>query len=392
MAEGDDDYEGYPDDNEPERPNFGGFRPQDSSLLARARALYEAANYADNVAGATQRGSLLRRRAGNKLDAIDYNVTPSSTPGEHAYRRALDEAMRGLVSGEGISDFKGEFDPTTDDFAIRQLSRMAGRAAQRRGGNFDRAVNRSSNTLGEKTSEVLGVRHLEGQKDRWRNEYEPAYQQAMSGVSDLMGKSAISAGKEQELRSAMAGQVRSQEASALSRISSGLGLRGLMDSPASAALASRAAVDYDSRLVANLSDLGLKVTEMNQDAVRRNSSALAELATVRQAAEQSYLTDDYRNVADMGRRMAELTDSLYNRNYQQDLFEKMYDDSQDRSWMDDMGQFVDIGQGIASIAGSFMGYGGGGGMTGAYQSQKTTPQPYGANSFNGEGVSYGGGY
>jgi hypothetical protein len=293
----------------------------DDRLLQRYESNAEAANLAERL-GRTG----LANRLGNREEDILARLTD----------RGVD------MSGVDIEDFADRIDPTTTNNAVSRISRMAARRSQNRGGNFDRARNRSRVMLGNDISNANDAYTLAQGEEKFNTEFEPVYQDAQARLADMANTSAISADKEAALRAQIAARFKTAAAGNLSRVGSALGLRGMSDSPAAAALASSMAMDYDTEAIKTLRDFGLQVADTNRDQLRRDLAASTGLANLRMVAEKAYLSDDRAAVNQIGRETAALIDSLYARDLQWDMMEKQYEDATDESLSDRLGSWISI--------------------------------------------------
>lgn len=255
--------------------------------------------------------------------------------------------LGGNTEGLDIQDFSGEFNPLDANNAISLMSRTAGNRARRAGGDSAQARNRARVNLGNKATDLAKVQGLEARTNEFNENILPTYTGAMDRLNELAGTAAISAEQESLLRSKIAAANRTSAASNLGRVSSALGLRGMSDSPAAAALASSVAQDYDIDLQNQLSDMGFKVTEMNREQARQDSAAAASLATLRINAENAYLAKDTEAVQNIGRDTAALIDALYARDKTFDLMEKQIEQAGQESTADRIGQWSSLLSGAA---------------------------------------------
>lgn len=304
--------------------------PRDEDLLTKYERQQEAANLSGALEN-SRRSSLYGGRAANTLAALT--------------RRGVD------VSGLDIADFSGEFDPFDATNAISLLSRNAGNRVRAMGGDSDQARNRARVSLGNKASGLADVRGLEARESEFNENILPTYTGAMDRLNELAGTAAISAEQESLLRSKIAATNRTAASANLGRVSSALGLRGMADSPAAAALASSVAQDYDIDLQNQLSDMGFRVTELNREQARQDSAAAASLANLRINAENAYLSQDRESVQNIGRETAALIDALYARDKTFDLFERQLDAAEEESTADRIGQYADIASGLGQTVG-----------------------------------------
>ncbi len=314
-----------PDD---ETPTYG-------PRVSRLRRDYERQSEASNLLGAfgnSARSERLGSRASRTLAALTRHG--------------------GSAEGLDIADFEGEFDPTDAGAAVQYLGRGSNAGQVRRQ---------------NKVSDLLKQRGLDRREEEFNTNILPTYTGAMDRMDELAGTNAISAEQEGLLRSQIAATNRTSAASNLGRVASALGLRGMSNSPAAAALASSVAQDYDVDLSNQLSDLGLDVSRLNREQARQDSGAAASLATLRINAENAYLANDQEAVQNIGRDTAALIDALYSRDKTFDLMEQQIKEAGRESTADRIGQWVDIAGGVtgavANVAtmGATGAIGGGGG-------------------------------
>lgn len=303
--------------------------------VRRLRSAYERQSEAGGLAGAF----------GDTARADRYG-------GRAAQTLARLTAAGGDTSGIDIADFSGLFDPTSARTAINTLSRGAAQRADARGGNYDRTRNRSAVRMQNDVSGLLQSRETDRKRNEFNDNILPTYTGAMDRLNELAGTSAISAEQEGLLRSQIAATNRTAAASNLGRTASALGMRGMADSPAAAALASSVAQDYDVSLMNSLSDMGLKVSEMNREQTRQDSAAAASLATLRANSENAYMSGDINAQIAIGRDTAELIDAMYSRDKAFDLMQKQVDEAGKQSFADRANQWVGLGQGVAGLAAS----------------------------------------
>jgi hypothetical protein len=293
----------------------------DDRLLQRYESFAEAGNLADRL-GRTG----LSNRLSNRAEDILGRLTD----------RGVD------TSGIDVEDFAGHIDPTTVTNPISRISNMAARRSAAGGGNFDRSRNRSRVRLyNDLDSANLETQREEGQA-RFDTEFDPVLKAAQERLTGMMNTSAISADKEAAMRAQIAARFKTAAAGNLSRVGSALGLRGMSDSPAAAALASSMAMDYDTEAIKTLRDFGLQVADTNREHLRRDLAASTGLTNLRMAAEKAYLSDDRAAVNQIGRETAALIDSMYARDREWDLMEKQYEDATDESLADRIGTWVNI--------------------------------------------------
>lgn len=316
--------------------NYSG---RDQDLLTRYERQAEAGNLSGAL-GNTRRQGLYSGRAADTLAALT--------------RRGVD------TSGLDIADFSGQFNPYDASNAISLISRNAGNRVRALGGDSDRARNRARVGLNQDVSGLSEQRGLEARQNAFNEDILPTYTSALDRLNELAGTNAISAEQEGYLRSKIAATNRTAASANLGRVSSALGLRGMSDSPAAAALASSVAQDYDIDLSNQLADMGFKVSEINREQARQDSAAAASLANLRINAENAYLSKDTEAVQNIGRDTAALIDALYSRDKTFDLMERQLDAAENESTADRIGQWVDIGKGVAQTAvGAYTGFGGG---------------------------------
>lgn len=313
----------------------------DDRLLQRYESFAEAGNFADRLG----RGGMANRLSNRAEDILG-----------RLNQRGVD------VSGVDIEDYAGHVDPTTASNPISRISGMAAQRAQARGGNFDRARNRSRVGLyNALDSANLETQRQEGQ-ERFDTEFDPVLKAAQERLAGMANTSAISADQEAAMRAQIAARFKTAAAGNLSRVGSALGLRGMSDSPAAAALASSMAMDYDTEAIKTLRDFGLQVADTNREQLRRDLATSTGLANLRMAAEKAYLADDRAAVNQIGRETAALIDSLYARDLQFDLMEKQYEEATDESLADRLGAWTGIANSLirpaAAAAGGFKSGGG----------------------------------
>lgn len=296
--------------------------PTYSPRVNRLRGAYERQSEASNLLGAfgnTARAERVGNRAARTLAALTRHG--------------------GNAEGLDIADFQGEFDPTQAGAAIGYLSRGSNK------GKIQREA---------KVSDLLTQRGLEARQNEFNQNILPTYTSAMDRLNELAGTNAISAEQEGLMRSKIAATNRTAAASNIGRVASALGMRGMSDSPAAAALASSVAQDYDISLQNSLADLGLNVSQVNRDQARQDSAASAALANNRINAENAYLSNDREAVQSIGRDTAALIDALYSRDKTFELMQKQLDAASNESTADRIGQWADIAggatKGFANVA------------------------------------------
>lgn len=313
----------------------------DDRLLQRYESFAEAGNLAERLG----RGGMANRLSNRAEDILG-----------RLNQRGVD------VSGVDINDFSGRLESTDTANPISRISGMAAQRAQARGGNFDRARNRSRVGLGNAVSSANEELTLREGEERFKTEYDPVLKAAQERLAGMANTSAISADQEAAMRAQIAARFKTAAAGNLSRVGSALGLRGMSDSPAAAALASSMAMDYDSEAIKTLRDFGLQVAETNREQLRRDLATSTGLANLRMAAEKAYLADDRNAVNQIGRETAALIDSLYARDLQFDLMEKQYEEATDESLADRLGAWTGIANSLirpaAAAAGGFKSGGG----------------------------------
>lgn len=297
-----------------------------SPRVNRLRGKYERQSEASNLLGAFGNSARSERFAGRASDTL-----------------AALTRRGGNAEGLDIADFSGEFNPTDAGPAIGYISDANAGKVRRQ----------------NKVSSLLEERGLARKQDEFDTNILPTYTGAMDRLNELAGTAAISAEQEGYLRSQIAATNRNSAASNLGRVSSALGLRGMADSPAAAALASSVAQDYDIALSNQLADMGFRVAETNREQARQDSAAAASLATLRINAENAYLANDVDAVQNIGRDTAALIDALYSRDKTFDLMEKQVQAAGDQSTADRLGQWTGIIGGLAgAAAGAYTGLGG----------------------------------
>ena len=313
----------------------------DDRLLQRYESFAEASNLADRL-GRTGMANQLGRREQSLLDKLT--------------KRGVD------ITGVDIEDYAGRIDPTTTNNAISRISGMAARRTAARGGNTDRARNRSRVMLGNDVTNANEAFTLAEGEKRFNEEYDPVFQSAQDRLTEMQNTAAISADKEAAMRAQIAARFKTAAAGNLSRVGAALGLRGMSDSPAAAALASSVAMDYDSETIKTLRDFGIQVADTNREQLRRDLAASTSLANLRSTAERAYLSDDRNAVNQIGRETAALIDSLYARDIQWQMMEKQYEEATDESLADRLGSWVNIANSLirpaSAAAGAFNSGGG----------------------------------
>lgn len=334
--------------------------PTYSPRVSRLRGAYERQSEAGNLAGAfgdTARSDRYSGRAAQTLARLT--------------------AAGGDASGIDIADFSGQFDPTSARSAINTLSRGAAQRADARGGNYDRTRNRSAVRMNNDVSGLLQSRETAQKQNEWDTNILPTYTGAMDRLNQLAGTNAISAEQEGQLRSQIAATNRTTAASNLGRVSSALGMRGMSDSPAAAALASSVAQDYDVSLSNSLADMGLQVSQMNREQTRQDSAAAASMATLRANSENAYMSNDINAQIQIGRDTAALIDAMYSRDKTFDLMQKQVDEAGKESTLGRLNGWVGLGQGVVGLASSIAGMpgmsGGSGGSVGGASTIGNTP-------------------
>lgn len=159
-----------------------------------------------------------------------------------------------------------------------------------------------------------GTKALGDQNEKYYQEnVQPDITQAESTYRDLAGTDAVSASQEAIMRSNIASMIKRSEASRLNRVGTYLGASGFGDSPAGVALAQRSAEEADAQLTSQLSGQELAVKQMNRDQSRKDADALTAFAGMKMNLRQ-VRSMDYKALIQMNDAIAQLTDTLYNRN------------------------------------------------------------------------------
>lgn len=288
---------------------------------------------------------------GQSLATALNNSGAASRLGRQAERVLARLTKRGVdTSGLDIADFSsGEFNPTDATQAIRYMARNRVQNATARGRPGDVANKNALTTLNARVGQLSDERGLEARTNEFDTQFDPTFEAAQGKATDLMSQDAITGEQEQALRSKIAGQNRALAQTNLSRVSSMLGMRGMQDSPASAALASSIAQDYDRDLVTTLRDMGFQVSDMNRENLRKDMAQATALTSLRARMRQSYLAGDQEQVQNIGKDMAELVNALYTQDYTRQMYEKQLDEQRDAANKADKMAYIQMAMKAASM-------------------------------------------
>lgn len=241
------------------------------------------------------------------------------------------------VSGLDIESFDNweDFGTGSADQGVKALTRLRKKGLSKRGvKDIGRATNRYQIGLNKSMEGLM--------KQGLQEEIDPSLEAAQERADQMAQEDAISAGEEAAMRSRIAAMVRQAEGSRLSRVGSALGIGNMENSPAAAALASRAAEDADRTLVSSLRDMGLQVDQMNRDEARKD----IELATRIASQRFNILNGDASSLISMRGDIAEMIDALYSRDVAIDLQRQALDDASGSSLMEQIGGWANIGTGL----------------------------------------------
>lgn len=274
------------------------------------------------------------------------------------------------LSGIDIADVGeyGHLDPTQFGGAIRQLAGAAGRRVGARGGDAGRASNRAKIALNNRLTNANLVADERRGTAEFNETDEEVFQPAQERLNEMAGTSAISGEQEQALRGKITSQFANSALSNLARVGSSLGIRGVQDSPAGAALAAEVAGDYDRQLIGQLRDMGLQVSEINRDQQRKDTAAATALGTLRLQARQAYLANDREAVTQIGQDTAQLIAALYDRDKAAEMYEKQLEEASREGFTDRLGKYGNVLSSFPQF--SFMGMGSSPGST--YSNQQTS--------------------
>lgn len=167
--------------------------------------------------------------------------------------------------------------------------------------NTDQAMNKYSIFLNKQIEGAM--------KQSLVNEIDPSLQKAEEQADNLSNTDLYSATQEAGLRSRMTSQARMAASSNLARVSAGLGLGNMSNSPAAAALAAKAGEDADASLVSSLSSMGLEVSQAN----RAQKSKDIDLATRIAQTRFNLINGDSKSIISMQGDIASMIDALYSR-------------------------------------------------------------------------------
>lgn len=213
-----------------------------------------------------------------------------------------------------IQDFSGDFGLTDTNLAMQGLLDAGERGRYNAGfGNTAGLTNEARIKLEEKINRLLADKGATQIREDADQHVFPLMDQAEGLLTQAASESAVSAGQEQVYRSRLAEQNRVAAGTNITRLTNALGLRGMADSPAAAALASSVAEDYDRGLMGALSDQALQVRGMNQQANLANTSALQQLAGTRLNVQRAVTSGDTGALIDANRSTQALLDALYSR-------------------------------------------------------------------------------
>lgn len=331
----------------------------DDELLA----LYEQGMEAQNV-GAAQGGrqAIWGRRVGGRAQRALGLLTD----------RGVD------VSGVDINDYSsGEYDDTELSAAWNLLTREGIKRYNQTGkermgfGALRKA----------KLQEFMQAQNIKKSETYFNENIDPQYAKAQEMASKLAETNAVSAEQEAAIRSRTSAAVQQAAATNLKRVGALFGQKGLQDSPAAAAYASRVAEDYDSQMVNTLRDLGLDVAQINRDAITRDAGTISQLATARLAGRNAAVAGDQATMLAIQGNLGELVQAIGDRRKVLDLLEKQYKDATDESTVDRINSWTGAAKGIVSLAGGAMGAysglsslgGGGSGMANQYAGTYNAP-------------------
>lgn len=320
----------------------------DEELLA----LYETGAEARNL-GTMQGGrqATWGNRAGNRSDRALALLTD----------RGVD------TSGVDINDYStGNFDETELSAAWQAITQEGRKAYDRSGkermgfGALRRA----------KLQEFMQAQTGKKNEAYFNENIDPQYAKAQEMASKLAETNAVSAEQEAALRSRISASVQQAAATNLKRVGALFGQKGLQDSPAAAAYASRVAEDYDSQMVNTLRDLGLDVAQINRDAIAQDAGLVSQLATARLAGRNAAVAGDQATMLAIQGNLGELVQAIGDRRKVLDLLEKQYKDATDESLAERIQGWGGAAKNIAAVVAapftggaSLMALGGGQGGT-----------------------------
>lgn len=269
------------------------------------------------------------------------------------YGRIADRMETGGLPGStptGYPDFSGEFSMTDANRFIQQYAMGRRQRARDRGGDVDQAGDRAWQTLRQDVMQLQAENEKKANEKRWDEQYGPVHDKAAGILDNLASTSAVSASQEADLRSRMAGQVQSAKMANLSNVGAALGLRGVSNSPAAAALAARESERYDSELISQLRDAGIQVTEANRNQARSDAAAMTSLAQLRQNSKMAYMAHDVDKLDALERGTSELVAALYNRDKTYALMQQQLDAAEEGGGMGSA-----IGGALGTAAGAYFG-------------------------------------
>lgn len=298
--------------------------PDYGKQLDKYQGLQEAGNLAERIGKANQ-----ARKARARADKI----------------LSRNEGMD--VSGLDIQSFDNwqDFAPGSADRAMGILRKSARQRAQ---GQDD--PGRAMNHWQINTNNAV-----EGQmQSSLIDEIDPSLQAAQERADGFANESAISAGEEQQMRSQIASQVAGLRSSSLSRIGAAMGYGNMENSPAAAALASRAGEDAGRTLVSALSEHALKVSQLNRDQSRKDT----EFATKIAAARYGLLHGNANDLLSMRGDISSMIDALYSRDVAIDMQREAIKEAGEMSMMEKVGGWAGIASDFGSAYSSFRGPGG----------------------------------
>lgn len=294
--------------------------------------------------------------AGNLAEAVGRGA---------AARKARKRAERVLARNPGFDpeglDFRefdeySDFAPGNADNAyggVRQLAKRKFRGADDKA----RAMNRWGIGMNNAMEGVMEDQH----STALREEIDPSLEAAQQRMDELASQDAISATQEQEMRSNIASQIQQQKASKLATVAATMGLGGMENSPAAAALAAEAADDADRSLVGTLRDMGLQVSELNRHQARLDTDLATRIASQRYAVLHGNADELIRMRGDI----ASTLDALYSRDRTMEMMREQIDQAdQDPGWLDYATGTADMLKGVSSAYQGFSSGGGGGGESG----------------------------
>lgn len=272
----------------------------------------------------------------NYLDA--NNLSNATSQGGYARRTSnVLDRIRAIAANKGIDlssitgkDFAG--DPTllnqNDTKGANQvlaryryntlLDRHGGSMGGDRRG-FYQDVNRSE-IQQAKAIEAAAMKGLTEQID-------PSLAAAQQRMDAQAGTNAVSAGDEQALMSRLAAQIRTSEQSRLAQVGASMGLGNMSNSPAAAALASRAAQDATSAVTSAYRDTSLQVNQMNREQARMDNDLATRIAALRYQVRAG----NSKSLIGMQGDVAATLDALYSRDQSMQMAWKSYSDSKSGS-------------------------------------------------------------